>query len=45
VRIDTHDGGWTWIVAGIGTADDTPWFSAAAARNGAEYEGSEPAAQ
>jgi hypothetical protein len=42
VRIDTHDGGWTWIVAAAGTEADAAWFGAAAARHGAEYEGSEP---
>jgi hypothetical protein len=46
-RIDTHDGGWTWIVSGSETALLTPAYAAAAraalsvlaARHAAEYEG------
>lgn len=42
VRIDTHDGGWTWIVLVTGDVEEA-WLGALAARHGAEYEGSEPA--
>ena len=44
VRIDTHDGGWTWIVSAAGEGGDAEWFAALAARHGAEYEGAESAA-
>lgn len=47
VRIDTHDGGWTWIVAASETALLTPSHAASARaalgslarRHRAEYEG------
>ena len=51
VRIDTHDGGWTWIVRATETAVLTPLHAARArarltslaSRHGAEYEGWEAA--
>ena len=50
-RLDTSDGGWTWIIRGTETATITPAYAAAArerlaglaARHGAEYEGWEAA--
>lgn len=39
-RIDTHDGGFTWIVSGVGSVDDAARFVAFAGEYGAEYEGS-----
>lgn len=52
VRLDTHDGGWTWIVRASETALLTPLHAARArarltslaSRHGAEYEGWEAAA-
>ena len=52
VRIDTHDGGWTWIVRATETAVLTAVhaarararFTSLASRHGAEYEGWEAAA-
>ena len=52
VRLDTHDGGWTWIVRATETAVLTPVHAARArarltslaSRHGAEYEGWEAAA-
>lgn len=51
VRIDTHDGGWTWIVRASETALLTPDHAAGArarltslaSRHGAVYEGWEAA--
>ena len=45
--IDTHDGGWTWIVGAARTVTLSPGYAAEAratltvlaARHGAEYEG------
>jgi hypothetical protein len=46
VTLDTHDGGFTWIVRAARTAPLTAgqvaWVRAVAARNGGEYEGWEP---
>lgn len=47
VTIDTHDGGWTWIVGAAETVTLSPAYAAAAraaltvlaTRHGAEYEG------
>jgi hypothetical protein len=52
VRIDTHDGGYTWIVTGSETVVLTPLhaaqararFTSLASRHGATYEGWEAAA-
>jgi hypothetical protein len=52
VRIDTHDGGWTWIVTGTETVLLTPLhaarararFTSLASRHGATYDGWEAAA-
>lgn len=52
VRLDTHDGGWTWIVHAAETAVLTPVHAARArarltslaSRHGAEYEGWQAAA-